>query len=451
MHDTPPDLLAACIASVLRQSYQDWELCIADDASATAPAIPADPRITCIRLPACAGIAMASNAALATATGPLIAFLDHDDTLAPHALSAMVEAALRHPDAGLLFSDEDQLIKGRHANPYFKPGWNPDLLLAQNMVGHLALYRSSLLQRIGPLQPGIDGSQDWELALRACRHTTPVHVPTIAYHWRQRAASFSASRKQAARTAGLQAVQAHLPAGAEAVPAPGLPQWVRVRYPVPQPLPLVSLVLPPGAVAPHDETYPATELVTQADQASGDVLVFWAPGLRAGDAGWLRELVSQALRPEIGAAGGRIDGPDGRIAQSGLVLDPVRIATTLRPASDPEDPGYRGQFGLARTVAALSLHGLAIRRAGLAAAGGLGAGGPYADVDLSLRLAAIGLRCIWTPAARLTYTRLPARVHDAAAAAAMRARWGAALRQDPYMHPSLIVRGGNLALRRGPA
>ena len=448
IHNTPPALLAACIASILAQTTPAWQLCIADDASDTPPTHPPDRRIHAIRLPINAGIAAATNAALALATGPLIAFIDHDDTLPPHALATMAAAADANPLAGLLFSDEDQLIGDRHANPYFKPGWNPDLLFAQNSVGHLAVYRRTLLDQLGPLDPAFDGSQDWELALRAARHTTPHHVPTVAYHWRQRPASFSATNTDLARTAGQRAVQAHLPPGAIASPAPQLPQWLRITYSVPDPPPLVSLVLPEGATAPSDSTYRRTEQVTAAQDAGGDILVFLAAGLRAIEPGWLRELVSQALRPEIGAAGARIDVPNGRIAQTGLIVHPARIAETLHPASDPDDPGYRGQFRLARTVSAVSLHCLAIRRSVFEAAGGLNAAmQPYADVDLCLRLALGGLRCVWTPYAHLAYTAQPRQERDASAVTRMQQCWPQALANDPYLNANLLVWRGNLALR----
>ncbi len=450
VHNTPPALLAACIASIRAQTTAAWQLCIADDASDTPPLIPDDPRIQTVRLATRAGIAGATNAAIALATAPLIGFVDHDDTLPPHALATLAHAADAHTHAGLFFSDEDQLLGDRHANPYFKPGWNPDLLAAQNMVGHLAIYRRSLLDQIGPLEPEFDGSQDWALALRASRHTTPVHVPVIAYHWRQRAASFSATFLAQSRATGVAAVQAHLPPGAVATPAPGLPQWVRAIYPVPATPPLVSLVVPEGT-APADPAYPRTEQVRAAAEATGDILVFLAPGLRAAEPGWLRELVSQALRPEIGAAGGRIDRPGGRIAQAGLFLHPRRIAETLHPASDADDPGYRGQFRLARTVSAVSLDCLAIRRAVLADAGGLDPTlAPFADVDLCLRLTARGLRSVWTPYARLTYNAMPQPRRHTDAAARMRQIWGAALAHDPFLNPNLEVRHGNLAIRRPP-
>jgi GT2 family glycosyltransferase len=457
--DTPADLFSACIASVRAQTWRNWQLCIADDAS-TAPHVAAllaglapDPSCVITRLPTRSGIAAASNAALALASGDYACFLDHDDLLAPHALATLAHAAARHPDAGLLFSDEDQLLAGRPAHPYFKPGWNPDLLLAQNAVGHLTLYRRNLLTRIGGLRPGFDGSQDWELALRAAASTRVLHVPEILYHWRQTAGSFSALHGQAARSAGRRAVQAHLPQGAYAEPAPAAPHWVRAVYPLPSPPPLISLLLPAGAEPPPPDPDIPAEILRglpnrKAAEAKGDILVLLAPGLRAPEPGWLRELASHALRPEIAAAGLRIDAPDRRIAQSGLILDPQAIAQTLRPRSDAADPGYFGQFVLSRTVSAISSDCLAIRRALFLDAGGLDAEcGPYADVDLCLRLAVRGLRCVWTPHARLAYTRAPRAPADPRAAALMRARWG--LERDAYLNPNLAVRSGTLAMKGG--
>ena len=203
---------------------------------------------------------------------------------------------------------------------------------------------------------------------------------------------------------------------------------------------------------PVDADYTAVEVLRgPIGEAKGAVLLL-ASGLAGGPPGWLRELVSQAMRPEIGAAGGRLNRPDGHIAQSGYVLDLQHIGQTLSPRSDADDPGYFGQFRLTRSVTALSADGLAIRRALFLDAGGFDpACGPYADIDLCLRLASRGLRCVWTPHAVLTYTRLPRAARDADAARLMRARWGPVLARDPYLNPNLMIRNGNLALRGRPA
>ena len=125
-----------------------------------------EPRIRVQRLAERRGISGASNAALAQATQDYVTFLDHDDTLAPHALAAMAHVLAEEPATDLAFSDEDQLIDGKRAAPYVKPGWNPDLMLSQNLVCHLAVYRASLVRSLGGLRSAFDGSQDYDLALR---------------------------------------------------------------------------------------------------------------------------------------------------------------------------------------------------------------------------------------------------------------------------------------------
>ena len=461
--DPPAAWLAAAIGSVCAQTYANWELCVADDASTEhatcallAARAEADPRIRIVKLPVNAGISAATNAALRIARGAFVALLDHDDELAPHALARVAAEIARYPDAALIFSDEDKIVDGRRCCPYFKPGWNPDLMHAQNMVSHLGVYRRELLLALGGLRAGFEGSQDYDLALRvaaSCGHARIRHIPEVLYHWRQSPASFSATQAARASEAARRAVQSSAAAHAMVGADPVLPQWSRVTYAVPKPEPLVSVLLAGQGAIPDDPLYPAAERhCGNPGDAPGSVLLLLAPGLTPAGPGWLRELVGQALRPEVGAVGARLDRPDGRIAQSGLVLDPVRIVQTLRPRSDPDDPGYVGQFRLPRTVSALSQDCLAVRRDLFVAMDGLDpACGPYADADLCLRLAARGLRCVWTPHARLRYTTMPQPARDRGAARLMRARWGAALARDPYFNPNLVVRHGNLALRDRPA
>ncbi|MBV9568275.1 MAG: glycosyltransferase, partial [Hyphomicrobiales bacterium] len=192
--ETPPNELIEMIASVRAQIYDDWELCLADDAS-KQPLVreilevqaQAEPRIKLVFRQENGNISAASNSALALATGDFIALLDHDDILAPHALAIMADAINRYPDADILYSDEDKLdAKGRRYGAYFKPDWNPELLYGQNFVSHLGVYRTSLVRELGGFRVGFEGSQDYDLALRATAATAGkiVHVPHILYHWR---------------------------------------------------------------------------------------------------------------------------------------------------------------------------------------------------------------------------------------------------------------------------
>ena len=416
-----PAWLADAIASVRAQTYARWELLIADDAPG-APDIDAiltraaveEPRIRVQRLAERHGISGASNAALAQATQDYVTFLDHDDTLAPHALAAMAHVLATEPATDLAFSDEDQLIDGQRAAPYFKPGWNPDLMLSQNLVCHLAVYRTSLVTALGALRGAFDGSQDYDLALRAMAAGAVIrHVPDVLYHWRQSPGSYSAAAAPACRNAARRALAEALGPAAIVEADPDLPQWPRVRFI--RPACRVGVVTGAQADLPQD----------------AEVFVFLSQHLRPVTADWLDTLAAHAMRPGIGAAGARLDGPDGRLLHAGFVLDPGRIAYAPMVRADDADPGYRGEYHLARSVSAVSGHCVAVRRDIFLDVGGFTPeAGDFADVDLCLKLGAAGLRTVWAPQARLRYTAaVPA---PAIGAAWMRQRWAHALSCDPY-------------------
>ena len=230
VYETPERLLREAIDSVLHQAYDRWELCIADDSS-TSPHVKevldeyalADSRLKVIRLPEQSGIAKASNAALEQATGEFVALLDHDDLLRPHALLMVASAINDHPEAVFVYSDEDKVDdRGERFVPNFKPDWNPALLLSQNYLCHLSVFRRDRALAVGGFRTGFDGSQDWDLFLRLTQGLDPisiVHIPHVLYHWRAAEGSTAKSggAKPYALEAGARAVADHLEAvGAEA-------------------------------------------------------------------------------------------------------------------------------------------------------------------------------------------------------------------------------------------
>ena len=458
VYNTQERFLREAIGSVRAQSYKHWQLCIIDDASPSpdiarilAEMTALDARIEMRRLPENAGIAHASNAGFAMARGAFIALLDHDDVLAPEALACVAAEIEAHPDCVVVFSDEDHLVDGRRRTPYFKPGWNPDLMLSQNLVSHLGVYRKAVVDRIGGMRAGYEGSQDYDLALRVTAGidgATIRHIPKPLYHWRQHPVSYSAAHLAECQRAARAALADYVGTRASIEADPDIPQWSRVVWHLPHPAPSVSLIVEGGANAFGNTDYDPLEIVDgDPEKARGDILVFLAPGLKAARTGWLRELARQAARPEIGAAGARLDRPDGRICHAGFTLDRNEIVQTLEPASDREDRGYFGHFLLARSVAALSGDCLAIRTSLFRQMGGFDVrAGTYQSTDLCLRLAERGLRCIWTPQARLRYRHYPRTVHDPAGAHFMRERWGETLGRDPYKNPNLVIRHKTLAV-----
>jgi glycosyltransferase involved in cell wall biosynthesis len=258
VYETPPAVLSEMLASVRRQSFDDWELCLADDGSKQPEvrqilerAEAEDPRIRVQRRESNAGIVAASNDALAMARGEFVALLDHDDTLHPDALALVSEALDGNPEADYAYTDEDKIdVGGHHSSPFFKPDWSPERLRTQMYTCHMSVLRRTLVEEVGGFDPEFEGSQDWDLVLRVTeRARAIVHVPRILYHWRTletSAASGGVEVKRYAFEAGVRAVQAHcdrigLPAEVEADEQdPGvLHLEPRLRRE-----PLVSIVIP---------------------------------------------------------------------------------------------------------------------------------------------------------------------------------------------------------------
>jgi len=436
-------LLHEAVGSVRAQLYPHWELCIADDGSpgddvwrVLTELAAAEPRIKLVRREANGGIAAATNSALALATGEFAAFLDHDDLLAERALYEVAAELEIHPDADLVFSDEDKIDeRGRRSQPHHKTDWNAELMLGQNAINHLAVYRRSLLADLGGLREGFDGAQDHDLALRASERTTPErirHIPWVLYHWRWQGkqGSYSRARLDECAAAARRAVQERLnrtgqPAQVEIQPGPG--RWLRVRRLKQQADPLVSIIVPTrdragllarcaegvlkqtyyvplellivdnGSVEPETlalfdalkaddrvRILPAPGPFNFADlmnravaQAKGDVVVLLNNDISMIEGWWLDELVEQAIRPNVGAVGALLLYPDDTIQHAGTVLGvgdaPEPVAGHLYSGAHADTAGYQGHLVMPRNVSAVTAACLAMRKSVYEQVGGMDA------------------------------------------------------------------------------
>lgn len=209
--------LREAIESVRSQTHTNWKLVIVDDASpdahvaeVLAAAARDDRRIEVHRRTTNGGIAVSSNELLAAAEHEFVAFLDHDDRLHPRALELVASTLQRAPGTDWLFTDEDKLdSSGRHYAPCFKPGFSRHLLLSFNFVSHLRVVRRAAALGVGGHRDGLEGAQDWDLALRmlATGHRF-CHLPGILYHWRSTAGSMAhaAASKPSANRAAARAL-----------------------------------------------------------------------------------------------------------------------------------------------------------------------------------------------------------------------------------------------------
>lgn len=205
-YNTALELLEECIKSVLAQSYENWQLCIADDASDNESVrkiigrySKLDPRIEYVFRSKRGHISEASNSALKLAKGEFIALLDHDDILWPNALFEVVKALNVSKSVKFLYSDEDKLEEDgeNHVDPFFKPDYSPDYLRSINYIVHFAVIKRSLAEKIGGFRKGVEGAQDWDLFLRITNNLANeevMHIPKILYSWRKSAQSSASER-----------------------------------------------------------------------------------------------------------------------------------------------------------------------------------------------------------------------------------------------------------------
>lgn len=220
VYNVEEEWLTKCIQSVQGQFYENWELCMSDDASTDPNVKPLlekfvaqDDRIKVVFRQDNGHISKATNSALEIATGEFCALLDNDDELAPIALYEVVKTLNKNPELDLIYSDEDKIdMQGNRFDPAFKPDFSPDLLLGTNYISHLGVYRTTILHQINGFRVGYEGSQDYDLVLRFVEQTTPeriAHIPKILYYWRILPTSTAAdqSTKGYAFDAGLKAVQ----------------------------------------------------------------------------------------------------------------------------------------------------------------------------------------------------------------------------------------------------
>lgn len=479
VYNPTPAHLRAAIESVRTQLYPNWELCVVNDASPSHQVARileryarTDRRIKVAHRSENGGIAAASNDALGLTTGDFVALLDDDDVLAPAALYFVVCEVNAHPDAQLIYSDEDKLdVTGRRGYPHFKPDWNYSLFLAQNFFCHFAVFRSELIKRVG-FRPGFEGSQDYDLVLRCIEQIDSKqirHIPRLLYHWRmsEKSAALNLTAKPHAGEAAVKAVREHLrreQISAE-VSSSGAEDFHRIRYLLPNELPRVSIIIPTRDLVerlrPCVESilakteYPRFEVVViDNDSKDPDTLEFLRqiaarPRIRllrfpgefnfAGSNNfgvdkvdtdfvallnndlsvitpdWLTEMISQGLRDGIGAVGARLLYPDGRIQHAGVILGAGGIAGEAHKGLLRNNHGYFSRALLAQELSAVTGACIVVRRQIYLELGGLDAEHlkvAFNDIDFCLRLRERGYRIVYTPYAEFHHHESASRGLD---------------------------------------
>ena len=452
-------------------------------------------------------ISAASNSALELVSGEWIALLDHDDMLAENALFWVVETINQCPDVRLIYSDEDKIDEvGVRSAPYFKPDWNLDLFYSHNLITHLGVYRADLIKEIKGFRLGFEGAQDYDLALRCVERIKPGqirHIPRVLYHWRMHTNSTAqtASAKPYAMLAGEKALNEHLKNQGINARAELIGHGFRLHHPIPKKPPLVSLIIPTrngfklvqqcvnsilekttysnyeiiivdnGSDDPDTIQYlnsikanPKITVICDnrpfnysalnnnaVKSAKGELIGLINDDIEVISPDWLTELVSHALRPDVGAVGACLWYPDDTLQHGGVVLGIAGWAGHAHKGFPKGSHGYVGRMSLISEFSAVTGACLLTRKKLYEQLGGLNEIDLQIacnDVDYCLRLKEAGYRIIWTPYAELYHHESATRGFEdspekksrfANELQFMKDRWGELLNDDPAYNPNLTL------------
>lgn len=462
-------------------------------------------------------ISEATNSALAIATGEFVALLDNDDELAINAFYEVVKVLNENPELDLIYSDEDKIdMDGNRSDPAFKPDWSPDLLLGTNYISHLGVYRRSILEEIGGFLKGYEGSQDYDLVLRFTEKTTKErikHIPKVLYYWRMLPTSTAVDQgsKGYAFEAGLRAVQdALVRRGINGHAMHGAANGLYDVYYDIESEKLVSIIIPTkngykdvqrcvssiiekttyqnyeiimadnGSTDPKmhelyaefEQQLPGRFFVESIDipfnfstinnraakKAHGEYLLFLNNDTEVITENWLTLMVSFAQQERIGCVGAKLLYPNNTVQHAGVILGLGGVAGHGHYGYPHGDLGYFGRLAINVNYSAVTAACLLMKKADFDAVGGFEEAFTVAfnDVDLCLKVQALGRDNVWLHEAELYHFESQTRGYDDKGKkkkrfeqekVMMEEKWGPLIENDPFYNPNLTRDIPNFSLR----
>ena len=395
--DASTPTFGATVKSIVVQLYPRWELCIISQSSAgiglVEAFIPKDPRIAILSYNI-DGMEQIGTA-LAQTTGEFVVFLEQEDALAPHALYMMAEEINAWPDARLIYVDDDRIDnRSRRSQPHFKTDWNPDLFLSQDYLGHSAAFRRDLVTAVGGVRSEFARGQYYDLALQIVEHIKPEAIRHIPFVLNHRALSDLdvVERSDSAIATERRALREHLDRTGihGTIEASRSGRHHRLRRQLPRRSPQVSIIIPTrdhlellkGTVESIRDTtnYCNYEIVIVDNQSADSATLLYLACiadqpqvrvLRYDDAfnysainnfaaryctaailallnndvlvindDWLTEMVSHAVRPEVGAVGDMLYYPDGIVQHAGIIVGVGGVAANCYRGLQRGSTGY---------------------------------------------------------------------------------------------------------------
>ncbi len=464
-YNTPIVYLKKAIDSVIGQTYPNWELCIADDASKDKGVLDLlrkyeekYDRIHLFLREHNGNISVSTNSALSLASGVYVAFMDHDDMLAPHALLEAVKVINANPNVKFIYSDEDKIDESdRRFNPHFKSDWNLDMFLSQNYISHLSIVKRNLLSKTGLFRVGYEGAQDFDLFLRIMDQLLPdeiIHIEKILYHWRafEGSTALDPEAKSYTSKAGLAALKEYFSKKSKKVEVEMgmLPNTYKVIYPLDN-KPLVSLIIPTRdgydilskciesivektiyshyeiiiidnqttdiktleyfddliekyqniRIVEYDEVFNYAAINNfGVTHARGDLIGLINNDVEVISDHWMTEMVQHALREEVGAVGAKLYYDNDTIQHAGVILGIGGVAGHSHKYFHRSDHGYFSRLKIIQNLSAVTSACLILRKSIYKEAGGMNEDHlkvAFNDVDFCLKIHALGYRNLWTP------------------------------------------------------
>ena len=433
LYQTPEPYLRELIDSVKAQSYENWQLCLADGSPDDRLKgfldrnYGKENRIVYRKLEQNGGISVNTNEAVMLATGEYLMLCDHDDTLEPDALYEITKAINEKDAPDVLYTDEDKVsMDGKHYfDPNFKPDYNLFRLRENNYICHIFVVKKALTDRVGLLRTEFDGAQDYDFIFRCCEEADKVvHIPKVLYHWRCHMDSTAADpeSKAYAYQAGRRAIKEHyqrmgIDASVEMTERPG---WYRSYVKI-QDNPKISIIIPNkdhiedlelclfsltkrstyknyeilivenNSEKPETfeyykklpDRYPKVKVLTwekefnysainnfAAKQAEGVYLLFLNNDVEILTPQWMEEMLQICQQKDVAITGAKLYYPDDTIQHAGVVLGLGGIAGHIMCKASREDPGYFGRTVTVQEISAVTAACMMIRTEDFWNAGG---------------------------------------------------------------------------------
>lgn len=461
MYNTPEKYFKELLESITEQTYENWELCLADGSPKRAEYLedliqPLGDKIKYKLLSENKGISGNSNEALKLVTGDFIALLDHDDIIPKFALYEIVKTINENPDVDFIYTDEDKILEEnkKRISPHFKQDYALDTLRSYNYICHFSIFKKELMDKLGGFNSEFDGSQDYDLILRATEQAKQiVHIPKILYNWRISSTSVASGAAakpyayEAAKRAILASIERHGIQGVK-VEDSRIIGLYKVTYPV-KGEPKISIIIPNKDHKKDlkrciksilKSTYKNYEIIIVennskeknifkyykkleknpnikiekcemsifnysklnnygASKASGEYFVFLNNDTKIITNNWLETIISNCQREEIGAIGAKLIYKNKRIQHAGVVLNLTGTAGHVNWNEKENNPGYFGRIMIQQNVSAVTGALLGVSKKVFEKVKGFDETFPisYNDVDFCLKIQDTGKLITYNP------------------------------------------------------